>query len=645
MAAKYAARPVAAAATGTPPGLDSGDAAITHDPRAHSRRATVIVVVAIVLALLPVIAVVVTRSWHHYLPLGDESSIDLRVRDVFSADPPLVGAYSRGFNHPGPLLFWLLAPFSAVAGTAAWGTLVGAAVLQGIAIGLSGWLAYRRGGTLLALLVLAAIGLAYSALTLGSVYLQPWNPNVAFPFFMLFLLQCWRLAMGDRWQLLGVAVTGSLVVQFHIGSLLLVGLGIVWALVVVFVDHRRDAQAGVATVNGAPTTSWRTVGVSAIAALVVLWIAPLVQQLADSPGNLTAVWDYFRNAGNQVAGLRMGAGVFAAEFQPPPPWLGGSDRLEFATNHVIPSSIWWLLVPAFLLMLGFVAARAAHSRAANHMVQLAALMCMGAIVAISRVSVEVQPFLFYWRVIIAVFVVVATLWAISRWYQLEDHQTVRRVAVVVLLLTIAGFSIARVADVLDHTDELGPLESSAQQLFDRAAPAASHGDSILVRGVGSTTNGLAQGLVDQLARDDVDVRVDPQYGYQYGAQRTAEQSDVDQVWYVSPYGANRALADRSGGRLIASVTPLSPTKERELQRLQAAIRDQLRGIGRTDLLEYVDNSFFGGIARKEHLDVDLDAADRIAELVGEVNDSGGCRCMIVAFPADQAPDIRTSMGF
>ena len=40
----------------------------------------------------------------------------------------------------------------------------------------------------------------------------------------------------------------------------------------------------------------------------------------------------------------------------------------------------------------------------------------------------------------------------------------------------------------------------AQQLFDRAAPAASRGDSILVRGVGPTTNGLAQGLVDQLAR-------------------------------------------------------------------------------------------------------------------------------------------------
>src|SRR5437763_856356 len=97
------------------------------------------------------------RRRHHGGNVGTVpwAVIDLRTRDVFTSQTPLVGPYSRGFNHPGPALFWLLAPFSVLAGGAAWGTLVGAAVLQGTAIALSGWLAFRRGGLMLALLVLA----------------------------------------------------------------------------------------------------------------------------------------------------------------------------------------------------------------------------------------------------------------------------------------------------------------------------------------------------------------------------------------------------------------------------------------------------------------------------------------------------------
>ena len=101
-----------------------------------TRRA--LVTSAFVVALAGVVAAVITRAGRAYLPLGDEANIDLRVRDVFTGDTPLVGAYSRGFSHPGPLLFWLLAPLSAVTGGAAWANLVGGALLQGIGIAGSG---------------------------------------------------------------------------------------------------------------------------------------------------------------------------------------------------------------------------------------------------------------------------------------------------------------------------------------------------------------------------------------------------------------------------------------------------------------------------------------------------------------------------
>src|SRR5262245_57976259 len=72
-------------------------------------------------ALVPVFVVIAARAGRDYLPIGDLALIDLRVRDVWSRDIPLTGAYSRfGWNHPGPLLSWLMAPLSLVTGRAAW---------------------------------------------------------------------------------------------------------------------------------------------------------------------------------------------------------------------------------------------------------------------------------------------------------------------------------------------------------------------------------------------------------------------------------------------------------------------------------------------------------------------------------------------
>ena len=601
---------------------------------------------AVLLALVPVFAVVVTRSWHHYLPLGDEATIDLRTRDVFTNVTPLIGPYSRGFNHPGPALFWLLAPFSVLAGGAAWGTLVGAAVLQGIAIAASGWLAFRRGGLLLAVLVLAGLGLAYSSFVQGDQLLQPWNPNVAFPFFMLFLLQAWSFALGHRWQLLGVAIVGSLLVQFHVGYLPLVALGAVWSGSVVVVEWRRGRRPVAPSPLRTSATRWRPVLTATAASLTVLWIAPLVEQFVDDRGNLRALVSYLRDNGNDVAGLRVGAGIFAAEFELPPPWLGGSDRIAFATSEVATASMWWLLIPSFLLGVGLFAARAAGSRAAMRMMQLALIMSIGSIVAIGRVSVEVQAFLFFWRVIVAVFLVAATLWSLALWSRVHEHRWARRAVVASLLVVIALFGVTRANDdVLRHTDSLGPLDTSAERLFDQAGAHIPRNAHILVRGVGTTTGGLAQGLVDDLDRRGAQVRVDPEAGFQYGDGRVAEPRSVDQVWYISQEGSNRNLSALPGGELIAAVTPLTHAEERDLQRLQADMRLKLDSVGRGDLAPYLDSIFFGLVVRKERADVDLAGADRIASLNVKVADSGTCRCIVVAFPATEAPNIPSSMGF
>ena len=130
-----------------------------------------------IVALLPVIAVLVTRAGRTYFPVNDRASIDLMVRDVFSGHPPLVGTYSRGFNHPGPLLFWVLAPLTALAGGAPWATLVGSALLQGVGIVAVAWISFRRGGTAFMLVMLATLGLAYTGLAAGQASSSRGTPS------------------------------------------------------------------------------------------------------------------------------------------------------------------------------------------------------------------------------------------------------------------------------------------------------------------------------------------------------------------------------------------------------------------------------------------------------------------------------------
>ncbi len=602
----------------------------------------ILAIVATLLALSAVIAVVATRVGRHYLPLGDEANVDLRVRDVFNGDTPLVGAYSRGFDHPGPLLYWLLAPLSALAGGAAWATLVGGAVLHGIAIAASGWLAFRRGGVLLMALVLAALALAYSAFPAGLQLLQTWNPTVAFPFFMLFLLQVWAFSLGSRWQALGAAVTASLLVQLHIGYLPLVGAAGLWAVAVVVIDARTQREP---TANGAP--SWRAVLALTALALAALWIAPVVQQLTHDPGNLGETLTDLRDSGDAAAGVRKGAGIFAAEFELPPPWLGGGDALGFATNIVEPASLVWLLVPTALLALGFIAAHRTSRVADRRLLELATVTALVAIIAISRVTVDLVPFVFYWRVIAALFIVVAASWAVAHWVALDRVPIATYACVGVLMVVIALFFGDRARDVVRHRDVLGAPESSAQDLFAQFERGGLPREPILVRGLGTTTNGLAQGLVDELDRKGVPVRVDPQYGYQYGDQRAANRSNVAEIWYVSPDARYRSLlAGHDGARLVAYVSGLSRTEDQELIARQRSLAAELTAAGRPDLVDYLDSPFVRVVVGREGVPgIPFADVQRIADLNDKLARSGGCRCTVIAYPASSAPELPYTMGF
>ncbi len=225
------------------------------------------------------------------------------VRDVFTAHTPLVGAYSRGFNHPGPTFFYLLAPLSVLAGGATWALSVGAALIQGFGAFALVWLSLRRAGPWFAALMASALGLGYVAFDFGGQFRDAWNPFGAYPWFLVFLVLAWGFAIGNRYDVVGLAATGTFVVQCHIGYLPLVATVVVWALVVgVWSDRRSAKERDDDSVQPtAARPSWRRVSLLTAGVLVVLWAAPVVEQLRHgADGNLAQTWRYFREGGDRT---------------------------------------------------------------------------------------------------------------------------------------------------------------------------------------------------------------------------------------------------------------------------------------------------------------------------------------------------------
>jgi hypothetical protein len=252
----------------------------------------------------------VARGWS--LVGDDRGYYGLRAHDVLSRHPPLLGSVAIGqgnevpISHPGPLEQDLLALPVAVLGIRA-GTTVGVAALNALAVVGSAWLLRRRAGPGVALAFVA--GLAGLALSMGATVLHdPWPWFVLVLPFALFLVAVALAASGDGLALPIAVGAGSVVLQTHLSSALLVP-----ALVTV-------AVAGFVTSG---KTRWQVGTACGAAAAVglVCWAFPLYQQLTGRPGNLTALWRSYRLGGQETAGWRDGAQLLAGTVSLPPWWL------------------------------------------------------------------------------------------------------------------------------------------------------------------------------------------------------------------------------------------------------------------------------------------------------------------------------------
>lgn len=344
-------------------------------------------------AALPALVAAVSGARSGWYGASDWALEVLRVSDVAHRHSPLVGVASRfGWYHPGPLLFWLVAPGYWLLGQP--GVLLVTGLSSAVALAAIVLLADRRGG--LALCVWTFLLTAALVHGLGASFLiDPWNPFPPFLWFVVFLFAVWSVAVGDRALIPVAVVAGTFAVQSHVGYLPLV-LAVPaltaagrWGADRLARPPRSDAADHVE--HRRP--GWHPIGV-AVGLFVLLWAAPVYQQLTERPGNLGEILRYFRHPTDPAAGLTVAAGVMGRQLSPVGPWLTGRDATGLglaATGHVLPA----VLLVVVVAVAGALAARRG-ARDAGWLAVVAVIAAVGGLIATTDVRGIIVPYLFRW---------------------------------------------------------------------------------------------------------------------------------------------------------------------------------------------------------------------------------------------------------
>jgi hypothetical protein len=319
------------------------------------------------------------------------------------------GPYSRfGWHHPGPLYFYLLAPFYIAGGQHTLALDAGALALNLATLTIVAWGLTRFAGrlTAAATLVVLSLYLFQIARLLTSV----WNPHVLLVPFAALLVTA-AIVMAGRLSLLPLTVAiGSFAAQTHVGLVPCVTVICAAALTGGLLRTPRARSPGSPQSPESPTSSqspqtprspesrpWVWLAVSA-AVIGLLWFPSIFEQLTATTGNATAIAHFFGPSGPNDADISFGDALAV--------WsetLTAPARVDVTVpyGNDIPLRYGWFcpaLAVAELILLGLVAWRShlQDRKTESSLALLCALASLVALVSIARIRGGVPDHLVGW---------------------------------------------------------------------------------------------------------------------------------------------------------------------------------------------------------------------------------------------------------
>ncbi len=551
-----------------------------------------------VACVVPFVVALVALAHPTWYPTLDLAQTELRVRDVFTSDPPLIGLPGRigslgqQGSHPGPLSFWALAPLYRLYGASTWAMQAATATLNVIAAFLALWMARRRGGTPILLGVGAALAVLL-AFYGPNILTEAWNPYLPVMWWFVFLMSVWSVWCDDFVALPVLVFAGTFCLQTHISyaglASVLIGLTLVW---LAWSLRKRWSD------RAARRSLLAWIGASAIFG-VILWLPPVIQQITGENGNLHILYGHFTDPPEQAVGLGVGIRILLVHLNP---WRLVSHD-DAMTGAILPGVLFGLAWAA--------SAVGAWRLRATALVRLNLLLGIALVLALisaSRIFGFLWFYLALWSWSITVLMLLAMGWtvalALGRRTAGRSEQSRRTLATagwtVVAAVTIVALGFftydSAEAQVPDYrlSETLRVLvPPTVHKLEAPGAPGGGKHGKYLVTWTDPISIGSPGfGLLDALDRAGFDVGVGPEFKSAMTHGRSFFRSDATGEVHlaIGPRAVEEWRA-KPAARELAFEQP-SAKDRAEYQRLRRRAIRELRAAGFPKLVPVIDDSLF-----------------------------------------------------
>src|SRR5205823_5470250 len=220
----------------------------------------------------------------------------------------------------------------------------------------------------------------------------------------------WAMTSGQAWALPIGAGVASFCVQTHIGYApiavpLVVGGTI--TLIVLTVRRHGDSVDARRRRYRAPIRA----GVIAAAVLIVIWLPAVIQQIVDTPGNLSEVVQYFNNPKDPTHTFAEGYRAVSGQFELIPQWSTGHLDVSPFTGE--PNLLYSAPLPLLLIPLGLALAAFWRWRyaEANRLGAVLLVALVVGVFSISRIFGPAYAYRLRWTWFLGALAFIVVLWA------------------------------------------------------------------------------------------------------------------------------------------------------------------------------------------------------------------------------------------
>jgi hypothetical protein len=479
-------------------------------------------------------------------PVADGALIEIYTIHAARGEQ-LLGAYSQyGWYHPGPLLFYLLAPFYIISNRTLYGLDLGALAINLASLLLIAAILGRRRSLTPVTAVLLLIGLFVYFSRLPDLLTSAWNPHISvWPFAALLL--CTAATVDGSLSLLPVVVVlASLVTQTHVGfapvALTLGGIALITVIWHALFERDRHARP----------VAWI---LFSIVVLQILWLPVFADELTGHPGNLTKIWHFFFETAEMQT---VGATVWAWSSM-----LMGIVRpsLTVAIGVGFSGSTRTWLIVAGAIAVAFLPIAAALSWRDGHRFEsiLAATCFVASLIgfwSVWHIRGLIGDYQLFWLSVLGVFDLALTLGALIAATGRSREMiwlTPRSVSAAALVFGVGAVVVgAGHLNLATRPGNLPDEHESVRRLTAEMRPGlASMGSRRPLFRIEGSSWGIGVGLMLQLARARIPFGVDPDFANRFDPNLAANGKE-DVLMTLSGLEQHQQLASRPGNVTLAA---------------------------------------------------------------------------------------------